>query len=141
MPYGVVTTSSMIESNNQYWIFPLWTYIHDFGNWLDLGVIIPPFLPSFSLLLPIVGLIWCVLGLYTAMILNQFYNGQRDAKSVWLPTIYLLVLQVIVTTVLGFVVWHVWLILVIPLPFHYLIILLLLRAHIKRLNDLTQPFV
>ncbi|MBY8999095.1 MAG: hypothetical protein KGD60_15340, partial [Candidatus Thorarchaeota archaeon] len=87
LPYGIITTNTMIMTTNQYWLFPLWTYLHDFGNWLDYGVIIPPFLPSFSFLVPIMGLILCVLGFYIAIILNQYYKGQRDAKSVWLPTI------------------------------------------------------
>jgi hypothetical protein len=53
LPYGISTAGTPMMTTNQYWLFPLWTYVHDFGTWLGMGVIIPPFLPSFSLLPPI----------------------------------------------------------------------------------------
>ncbi len=135
LPFGFVTTSTMIETSNQFWLFPLWTYVHDFGNWFGFGVIIPPFSPLFPLLWSILGLIWCVLGLSISKALHQFYASQRDAKSVWLPTIRLLVLQIIVTIIVNFITWYGWLIVVVPLPLHFLIVLYLLRIQTQRVEQ------
>ena len=134
LPYGfgVADTPGMIT--NQYWLFPLWTYIY-VGNWLGFGVLIPPFLPSFSLLPPLLGLIWCGLGLYVSKVLRQYYDRQRDAKSVWLPTISMLILQIIVTIIVGFIVWEGFLLLVVPFPLHFLIVLILLRIQVRRVNQ------
>ena len=140
LPYGIVTTHTPIFSTNQYWLFPLWTYIHDFGHWLGFGRIIPPFLPSFSLLPPILGLIWCVLGLYVSKVLRKFYSRQRDAKSVWLPTLSILILQIIVTIIVGFIVWEGWFLLVVPFPLHFLIVLILLGIQVRRVNQERVQF-
>ena len=139
LPYGIVTTGTAIMTTNQYWLFPLWTYLHDFENWLGFGFIIPPFLPSFSFLPPVLGLLWCVLGLYVSKVLHQFYASQRDAKSVWLPTLCMLILQITVTIIVGFIVWDGWLPLVVPLPLHFLIVLFLLRIQVQRVNHERVP--
>lgn len=139
-PYGIATISTAIFTANRYWFFPFWTYVHDFNKWLGYGFIIPPFSPSFSPLLSILGVLWCMLGLYVSKALHQFYTGQRDAKSVLGLTINLLILQSIATIIIGFLEWETWNILVIPLPVHVLIVLFLLwlRIHgmkIGHLND------
>lgn len=77
LPYDTAITETMTMMKNQYWLFPLWTNLYDFGNWVEYGVIIPPFLPSFSALLPISGLIWSVFGFYIALILNMVNRGQK----------------------------------------------------------------
>ncbi len=134
LPYAIITSATPIMTTNQYWFFPLWTYIHDFGNWLEFGFIIPAFTPSFSLLPTIVGLLWCILGLYVSRSLHQFYSGKRDAKSVWFPTLSILVLQILVTAIVGLIIWMSWLILIVPLPLHFLTVLLLVRLQIQRVN-------
>lgn len=135
LPYGMLTAGTPIMITNQYWFFPFWTYIHDFGNWLEFGHIIPAFTPSFSLLPPIMGLVWFILGLYVSIALHQFYSGNIDAKSVWLPTLCILVLQMLVTIIVGFIVWNRWLDLVVPLPLHFLIVLVLVQMEIKEVID------
>ncbi len=140
LPYGAVTTYTGFFTTNQYWLFPLWTYIHDFGQWLGFGRIIPPFVPSFWLPPPILGLIWCVLGLYVSKVLRQFYSSQRDAKSVWLPTLIILILQIVVTIIVGFIVWEGFLLLVVPLPLHFLIVLILLGIQVRRVNQERVQF-
>ena len=126
LPYGVVITGNVIMTTNQFWLFPLWAYLPNFGIW-EFGLIIPSFLPSFPLVPSILGLIWCVLGLYISKALHQVCGGQREAKTVWLLTIRMLMLQIIVTFFVGFIVWYGWLIMVVPLPLHFLIVLFLLR--------------
>ena len=134
LPYGFVLADTAIFTTNQYWFFPLWTYLPVFSNLMGFGIIIPPFLPSFPLLPSIMGLLWCVLGLYISKALQQFYASQRDAKSVWLPTLIMLMLQIIVTIIVNIIVWEGWLLLVIPLPLHFLIVLFLLRIQVQRVN-------
>jgi hypothetical protein len=123
LPYGVVTADTPAMTINQYWLFPLWIYLHDFGNWLGFGTIIPPFLTSFSVIPSIAGLIWCVLGIFLAMNLNQVFRGQIDAKTVWTRAVYLLVVQVLLTIGLSLIVWAIWIILVVPTPFYILFVI------------------
>lgn len=127
LPYGFMITDSVAITKNQFLLFPLWIYLHGFG-------IVPHFLPTFYLLAPIMGLIWCLLGLYTSKALRQFYADQMDAKSVWLPTISMLMLQIIVTIIVGFIGFE-YLILVIPLPLHFLIVLFLLLIQVQRVKQ------
>lgn len=134
LPYGIVITDTVAMITNQFWLFPLWTYLPVFSNWMGFGIIIPPFLPSFPLLPSVMGLLWCILGLYASRLLHQFYAGQRDAKSVWSPTLIILMLQIIVTIIVGFIDWGNMLILVIPLPLHFLIVLFLLRMQVQKVN-------
>jgi hypothetical protein len=122
-------------TTNQYWLFPLWTYMHDFGTWLGLGAIIPPFLPSFSLLPPIFGLLWCVVGLYISWTLRQFYSDQRGARSVWLPTLVMLMLQIVVTIIVSYIVWAGWPFLTVPLPLHFVIVFVLVRKRNQTANS------
>ena len=129
LPYGVVVADTPIMTMNQYWLFPLWTYLNDFGNWLGFGTIIPPFLPSFSIIPSIAGLIWCVLGIYLARNLDQVYKDQIDAKIVWTRAVYLLIVQVLATIGLSVLVWNIWIILILPVPLHFLIILVLIYMH------------
>jgi len=137
LPYGTVTVSTMIFTTNQYWLFPLWTYLHDFGNWLEFGVIIPPFLPSFSYLLSILGVIFLILGLYFSRALNQVLSGQRERKSLQIRVLCYLFLQIISTIFVSLTMWGVSVVLIIPLPFQSLIVLYLSRheAHL-----ITEPF-
>ncbi len=134
LPYGVVITDTVAMTTNQFWLFPLWAYLPVFSNWMGFGFVIPPFLPSFPLLPSVMGLLWCILGLYASRLLHQFYAGQRDAKSVWLSTLKLLILQIIVTIIAGFIVWGYGLLLVVPLPLHFLIVLFLLRMQVQKVN-------
>lgn len=140
LPYGIITTSTISMAINQYWLFPLWTYLHDFGNWLGFGIIIPPILPTFSFLQLVIGLILCVLGFYIAIILNQYYRGKREAKSVWQPTIGLLVLQVMVVALFSFTIGYGMTFFSIPLPLHCLLVLSLVRFQIKKINNAATPF-
>lgn len=134
LPYGVVTTQSMIESTNQFWLFPLWMYVHDFGTWLGYGIIIPAILPSVVAppLPPSSGIIWCVLGLYTSLLLYQFYKNRRDARSVWLPTLIAMIIQAGTTMILGFFVLREWSPVTVPLPLHFLIVLYYTRILIQK---------
>ena len=135
LPYGVVTTNSWGMSTNQFWLFPFWMYLHDFGEWLGLGVIIPPFVPTYPLPLLFLGLLWCALGFYTGKVLHRFYAGQIETKIAWLSTLTVLVFQIIMTisTVL-IAMSDYWIILVIPLPIHSLIVLVLLKVEIRRVD-------
>jgi len=128
LPYGFVMTYTPIFRTNLYWLFPLWTY---FGT-LEYGRFGGPFSPSFSLILPQLGLIWCVAGLYVSRALHQLYAGQRDAKSVWIPTISILILQVVVTYIVSFFVWDFFFLA--PLPLHFLIVLFLLLIQVQRVT-------
>ncbi len=135
LPYGFVTTGTPIMTTNQYWLFPLWTYLHDFGNWLDLGRIIILFSPSSPFILSVLGLFWFGCGLYVSYSLHRCYVGLIDTKSVWTLTLCLLILQIVVTIVVGFFVWGSWLDSVIPLPFHFLIVSYLLWSQISEVVD------
>jgi len=134
LPYGVVTTQSMIESTNQFWLFPLLIYVHDFGNWLGYGIIIPAILPSDidPPLPPISGIVWCAIGLYTSLLLYQFYKSRRDARSVWLPTLIALIIQAATTSILSFFVVREWSPIIVPLPLHFLIVLYFTRIQIQK---------
>ena len=127
LPYGLVTANTAIMTQNQYWLFPLWTYLHDFGTWLEYGVIIPPFLPSIDFLLSLLGLIWFAFGFCISMALYRFYSGQIKARSVWLPALSMLILQIVFTIIASFIIWSGWIVWAIPLPLHALIVLFLLR--------------
>jgi len=135
LPYGIVTTDTVGMTIIQVWLFPLWNYVHDFGNWMGFGVITPPFLPSFPLLPSILGVIWCGLGIYVSKSLHQYKLGQRGKMSVWILILGSLILQIIATIILGFVVWGNYLQWVVPLPIHFLIILFLLLLQTHRVNQ------
>ncbi|MCK4279675.1 MAG: hypothetical protein KAW94_03770 [Candidatus Thorarchaeota archaeon] len=134
LPYGIVTTDTPIMSTNQFWLFPFWMYLHDFGNWLGFGVIIPPFVPAFPLPLLFLGLLWIMLGFYICRVLHRFCVGQIEAKSAWLSTLGVLVFQTIMTVFIVFILMSDWIILVIPLPIHSLIVLILLKIEIRRVD-------
>jgi len=135
LPYGVVTTNTAIETQAQHWLFPLWTYVHDFGVWLDYGVIIPPFSASVESLLSLLGLIWFAFGFCISMALYRFYSGQTKARLVWLPALSMLVLQTGLTIIAAFIVWSEWIAYVIPLPLSALIALSLLRIKVQGVDD------
>ncbi len=135
LPYGVVTTDTAAMSTNQYWLFPFWMYLHGFGEWLGLGIIIPPFVPAYPLPLLFLGLLWIVLGFYICRVLHQFYAGQIEAKSAWLSTLGVLVFQIIMTiSVVLVAISGYWIILIIPLPIHTLIVMVLLKVEIRRVD-------
>jgi len=134
LPYGVVTTDTPAMSTNQFWLFPFWMYLHDFGNWLGFGVIIHPFVPAYPLPLLFLGLLWIILGFHICRVLPRFYAGQIEAKSAWLSTLGVLVFQIIMTAFIVFIVMSDWIILVIPLPIHSLIVLVLLKVEIRRVD-------
>jgi len=127
LPYGTVTANTWIFTSNQYWLFPLWSYVHDFGNWLGFGVIIPPFLPSFSYLISILGVIFLMLGLYISILLNQVLFGLREKKSFQILALCFLLLQIISTILVTTIMWGVSVVLSIPLPVQPLIVLFLSR--------------
>lgn len=135
LPYGVVITDTPIMITNQFWLSPFWMYLHDFGNWLGFGVIIPPFVPAFPLPLLFLGLLWIMLGFYTCRVLHRFYAGQIKAKSAWLSTLGVLVFQIIMTISVVLVAMSGYMtILVIPLPIHTLIVIALLKVEIRRVD-------
>ncbi len=134
LPYGAVTAHTGLMSTNQYWLFPFWMYVHDFGNWLGFGGIMLPFVPLYPLPLLFLGLLWIILGFYTCRVLHRFYAGQTEAKPAWLSTLSVLVFQIIMTAFIVFIVMSDWIILVIPLPIHSLIVLVLLKVEIRRVD-------
>ncbi|MCK4567570.1 MAG: hypothetical protein KAU48_09705 [Candidatus Thorarchaeota archaeon] len=134
LPYGVVTTDTAGMSINQFWLFPFWMYLHDFGNWLGFGVIIPPFVPAFPLPLLFLGLLWIMLDFYICRVLHRFYAGQIKAKAAWLSTLGVLAFQTIMTAFIVFISMSDWIILVIPLPIHTLIVIVLLKVEIRRVE-------
>jgi len=134
LPYGIVTTDTPIMSTNQFWLFPFWMYLHDFGEWLGLGVIIPPFVPVFPFPLLFLGLLQIMLGFYIYRVLHRFYAGQIEAKTAWLSTLGVLVFQTIMTVFIVFISMSDWIILVIPLPIHTLIVIVLLKVEIRRVD-------
>jgi hypothetical protein len=135
LPYGLVTYDTVLMITYQYWLFPLWIYIQNSSSYLT--TVIPTLSLSFPLLLSVLSLFWCGLNLYTSYSLYQCSVGQMNTKSVWILTLFLLILQTIVTVVVGFLVWGSWLEIVIPLPLHFLIVLFLLwfQVHIVVLED------
>ncbi len=100
--------------------------MHDFGVWLDYGIIIPPFSTSHEFLLSFLGLIWCAFGFCISMALYRFYSNQIKARWVWLPALSMLVLQISLTISAAFIIWSGWIVYVIPLPLNALIVLFLL---------------
>jgi hypothetical protein len=113
-------------TQNQYWLFPLWIYLHDFGGSLDYGIIIPPFSASHEFLLSFLGLIWCAFGFCISMALYRFYSNQTKARLVWLPALSMLILQIGLTISAAFIIWSGWIVYVIPLPLNALVVLFLL---------------
>lgn len=132
LPYGVVTTSTVAMTTHQYWLFPLWIYLPNFGIW-EFGFIMPPFLSIYHLLPSIFGLIWCVLGLYINYVMHQYHENKRDADSVRFLTQVLLVLQSLTVVIVGFTMINEFYRYVIPLPVHFLGVLFLLRNGVKEI--------
>ncbi|MFX1578338.1 MAG: hypothetical protein ACFFBJ_01740 [Promethearchaeota archaeon] len=137
LPYGLVITDTAIMTRLEIYLFPLWSYENDLGNWMGLGIIVPPFLPSFPIFPPLFGLVWCLVGLYCSRALQHVYDGQEDAITLWQLTLRLLILQVIATIIVSFVAWYGWFIIVVPLPLHFLIVLYLTRLRILQ-TERTQ---
>jgi hypothetical protein len=135
LPYGAVTAHTGLMSTNQYWLFPFWMYVHDFGNWLGFGGIMLPFVPLYPLPLLFLGLLWIILGFYTCRVLHRFYAGQIEAKSAWLSTFGVLVFQIIMTASIVFIAMSDWIVLNIPLPIHTLIVIVLLKVEIRRVDS------
>ena len=135
LPYGMVTAGTGIMTTNQYWLFPLWMYVHDFGNWLGFGGIFLPFVPTYPLPLLFLGLLWIMLGFYLCWILHRFHEGQIEAKSAWLSTLGVLAFQIIMTAFIAFIAMSDWIILVIPLPIHTLIVIVLLKVEVRRVDS------
>ncbi|MGY5861227.1 MAG: hypothetical protein RTU09_02470 [Candidatus Thorarchaeota archaeon] len=135
LPYGVVTAHTLIESTIQFWLFPFWMYVHDFGNWIKVGIIWLSFVPTYPLPLLILGLLWTILGFYICRILHRFYEGQVEAKSAWVLVLRVLVFQIIMTISIALVVMTGYMVvLVIPLPIHTVIVIVLLKVEIRRVD-------
>jgi hypothetical protein len=134
-PYGIALVNTAIFTTNQYWLFPLWIYLTDLGNWLGFGVFVPFFILTFQPLMQFLGLIWCGLGVYVSRMLQHVYDEEKDSKSLWNLTLRLLVIQVIVTIIVSFVAWYGWLIIVVPLPLHFLIVLYFTRLQIQQVES------
>ncbi|MFW9833508.1 MAG: hypothetical protein ACFFEK_05910 [Candidatus Thorarchaeota archaeon] len=135
LPYGIVIADTWIMTPIQIWLFPLWSYVNDFGIWLGLGILVPPFLPSFPILPSFSGLAWVIIGLYSSRVLQHVYDGQEDAGVLWQLALRLLVIQVIATIIVSFIAWYGWLIIVVPLPLHFVIVLYLTRLQIQRVES------
>ncbi|TFH10099.1 MAG: hypothetical protein E4H14_03160 [Candidatus Thorarchaeota archaeon] len=56
-----------------------------------------------------------------------------DTKSLWILTLFLMILQIIVTVVVGFFIWGNWLNVVVPIPLHFLIVLFLLWFQVRKI--------
>jgi len=135
LPYGfaLVDTATMIVL--QFWMFPIGIYIQGLVSWFNLGIFIPFFiLPAQPFTLSL-GILWLALGLYISRYLQHVHDGQKDVESLYGLTLRLLVLQVIATVVVSFIAWYGWLIIVVPLPLHFLVVLYLTRLHIQRDMD------
>lgn len=136
LPYAVVTTGTEIGTTNQYWLFPFWRYVHDFGVWLGPGRIIPPFASTYPLPLLFLGWLWCALGFYTGWILRLFYARQIEAKIAWFSTLIVLVFQTIMTIpIVSVAISNRWNIPVIPLPIQTIIVIALLTIEIRRVDS------
>jgi hypothetical protein len=137
LPYGVVTSNTAIETQNQFWLFPFWMYVHDFGNWMGYGRIVPPLLTTttYPLLVLFLGIIWFAFGFCISMALYRFYSNQMQARLVWLPALSMLTLQICLTTIAAFIIWSGWIVYVIPLPLGALVVLFLLWFEMRRMAD------
>ncbi|MFW9768223.1 MAG: hypothetical protein ACFFF9_13785 [Candidatus Thorarchaeota archaeon] len=133
LPYGTLTTSTVAMTTNQYWLFPLWIYLHDFTNWLNWSVIIPPFFSMYHLVLSLVGLIWLGFGFYIIYACYQYFKNKRDVESVRLLAQVLLVLQCLSVVIVGFMLYE-YLLYPIPLPIHFLIVLYILRNSVSAVD-------
>jgi hypothetical protein len=132
LPYCCVTTGSPIFATYQYWIFPLWIYMHDFGTWLDYGRFIPPFHSSFTPLLSLLGLIWCVTGICISVILYKYCTGKLSAHAILIPTLFAMLLQIVLTSVASDLIWGGWVELTLPLPFFFVFVLIQVVMQIRR---------
>ncbi|MHA1935986.1 MAG: hypothetical protein ACW97A_11945 [Candidatus Thorarchaeota archaeon] len=136
LPYGVNTFDTAFFTTIQAWMFPFWYYIHDFGQWLGFGRIIPVFIdPMYPLPLVLLGLLWFILGLSTSMLLHALYLDQIQQRSAILLLLGGLVSQLIITHlvflyVLDYIVGY-----TIPLPIHTLLVLLLIAFVPERSID------
>ncbi len=101
---------------------------------MGFGVIIPPIVPAYPLPLLLLSVLWIMLGFYICWVLHRFYTGQIKAKSAWLSTLGVLVFQTIMTAFIVFILMSDWIILVIPLPIHTLIVIVLLKVEIRRVD-------
>ena len=128
LPYGVIEVPTWIFSTNQFWLFPFWYYVHDFGVWLGNGVwhFLFPF-PWHEFPLVLLGLMWFVLGLSTSRLLHEFYIGQIQRLQVVLLLVGAFFSQMIMTSLVllhvyiyGASITHLN-----PLPVHTLLVLLL----------------
>ena len=70
-------------TTNQYWFFPLWTYLHDFGNWLEFGFIIPPFRFLVIILYILNWLFFILVFIVCIVLMVKAYQGQKY-KLPWL---------------------------------------------------------
>ena len=131
LPYGVVTAPTMIESVNQFWLFPFWIYLHDLWMWQGLGIIIPTYIPTLPSILFYLGLVWFVVALIVSMSMFQIWENQVKIQALQKAFIVVLVVQVILTVFFVFVYWDTLMTpLIIPLPLHtaFASILLFLQA-------------
>ena len=60
------------------------------------------------------------------MALYRFYSNQTKARSVWLPALSMLILQIGLTISAALIIWSDWIVYVIPLPLNALVVLFLL---------------
>lgn len=130
LPYGVVTGNNAVFPTYQFWIFPLWMIVHDFGNWYGWGRFYPP--AAFPLLFW--GLILLAFSLCVRISLQWFYSDRGQARFVWAVIFSVLVLQIYGTIIVAFSVWTSWnylSFLIIPLPLQPLIVLFLFRSEIR----------
>ena len=103
---------------------------------MGFGVIVPPIVPAYPLPLLLLSLLWVILGFYICRVLHRFYTGQIKAKSAWLSTLGVLVFQIIMTISVVLIVMSDYMaILVIPLPIHTLIVVVLLKIEIRRVDS------
>jgi hypothetical protein len=124
LPYGVITYSTAIFSTNQQWLFPFWYFIHDFGEWLGFGLIVPVFIDRwYPLPLVLLGLTLFVLGLASSKLLHELNLGNEGRNQVILILIAALVSQLVMTYLIMLQGRSFSSISAIPVPIHTLIVL------------------
>ena len=127
LPYAVVTAPTMIESVNQFWLFPFWTYIHDLWEWMELGIIFPAYIYPKPLALFYLGLVWLSIGLITSLFTFRVWYDQVKIQIMKRDIIMVLIIQVILTMLIVSAYWDSLMgPLIIPLPLHTAVVSILL---------------
>lgn len=119
LPYGVVVSPTAIESVLQFWLFPFWMYVNDFGFWMGLGAIVPAFTTSFPAVLVILGFTWFAVAIIIGVFLFRFWEEQTRMQWIQRILFGVLIAQSILTILLLLLFWDTLMApIIIPLPLH-----------------------